>query len=45
MGKVGDKEFVVGAQLFREVLKLQLSKIEVDGFKNSSTTPQAYFKT
>jgi hypothetical protein len=24
---------------------LPLLKIEVDGFKNNSTTPQAYFKT
>ncbi len=45
MGKVGDKEIVVDAQLFHEVLKLPLLKIEVDGFKNNSTTPQAYFKT
>ncbi len=45
MGKVGDKEIVVDAQLFHAILKLPLLKIEVDGFKNNSTTPQAYFKT
>jgi len=45
MGKVGDKEIVVDAQLFHEILKLPLLKIEVDSFKNNSTTRQAYFKT
>jgi hypothetical protein len=45
MGKVGDKEIVMDAQLFHEVLKLSLLKIEVDGLKNNSITPQAYFKT
>ncbi len=36
---------VVDAQLFHEVLKLPLLKIEVDGSKKINTTPQAYFKT
>jgi hypothetical protein len=45
MGKVGDKEIVVDVQLFHDVFKLPLLKIEVDGFKNNSTTPQAYFTT
>jgi hypothetical protein len=35
---------MVDAQLFHETLKLPLLKIEVDGFKDNSTTPQAYFK-
>lgn len=45
MEKVRDKEIVVDAQLFDEVLKLPLLKFEIDGFKNNSTTPQTYFKT
>jgi hypothetical protein len=45
MEKVRDKEIVVDAQLFDEVLKLPLLKFEIDGFKINSTTPQTYFKT
>ncbi len=35
---------MVDAQLLHETLKLPLSKIEVDGFKDGNTSPQAYFK-
>ncbi len=44
MGKVGGKEIVVDAQLLHEILKLPLLEIEVDGFKDDNTIPQAYFK-
>ncbi len=44
MGEVSGKEIVVDAQLLHEILKLPLSEIEVDGFKDDSTTQQAYFK-
>ncbi len=43
-GEGRGKEIMVDAQLFHETLKLPLLKIEVDGFKDNSTTPQAYFK-
>jgi len=35
MEKVRDKEIVVDAQLFDEVLKLPLLKFEIDGFSKS----------
>jgi hypothetical protein len=35
---------MVDAQLLHETLKLPLSEIEVDGFKDGITTSQAYFK-
>jgi hypothetical protein len=44
VGEVRGKEIVVDAQLFHEILKLPLSEIEVDGFKDDIATPQAYFK-
>ncbi len=44
MGEVRGKEIVVDAQLLHEILKLPLLEIEVDGFKDDSNTPQAYFK-
>ncbi len=44
MRKVGGKEIVVDAQLIHEILKLPLSEIEVNGFKDNNTTPQSYFK-
>jgi hypothetical protein len=44
MGKVGGKKIVVDAQLIHEILKLPLSEIEVNGFKDNSIAPQAYFK-
>ncbi len=44
MGEVRGKEIVVDAQLFHEILKLPLSKIEVDGFKDDNTNPKTYFK-
>ncbi len=44
VGEVRGKEIVVDAQLLHEILKLPLLEIEVDGFKDDSNTPQAYFK-